>query len=421
MKNQILLKDINIFDVKDGTFKNNMDILIENDLIENVGKIKETNVEKRIDCSGKFAVPGLFDCHTHIAFLTTMADNKKKKMLKDFVEKGITQIRDVGGPLNVLKKLKENISNGKLTGPEIFYAGPMLEKSPLYWEKHNKILPGFTVAINTKKDARNIIQELSNEGASLVKTFNKFDIDIFKYLVSEAKEHSLPVTHDPGHPIFHHIPMDKAIGFGVKCFEHGKSPWPIVLKNNLYLEYDKVFNTKSDKKDIMTFVGKIFSLGMESISLTKLQELIDTMVQNNVYFCPTLNVFKPKEEQQDEKISQKEQDKRKKTLEIMYKISHFFTKEITKQNIKILIGQDGCNPESTFNEMFTLKECGLSESEIIKGATIYPSEWLGITEKFGSISANKKANILILNKNPLEDIQNIRTSYMVLQNGKVIF
>ena len=121
MKNQILLEDMNIFDVKDGTFKNNMDILIENDIIKNVGKIKETNVEKRIDCSGKFAVPGLFECHAHIAFLTTMDENDKKKMLKEFVEKGITQIRDVGGPLNVLKKLKEEISNGKFEGPEIFY------------------------------------------------------------------------------------------------------------------------------------------------------------------------------------------------------------------------------------------------------------------------------------------------------------
>ena len=94
---------------------------------------------------------------------------------------------------------------------------------------------------------------------------------------------------------------------------------------------------------------------------------------------------------------------------------------MVKQNIKILIGHDGFDSELTFNEMFLLKKCGLSESEIIKGATIYPSEWLGITEQFGSMSANKKANILILNKNPLEDIQNIRTSHMVLQNGKVIF
>jgi len=421
MKNQILLKNINIFDVKDGTFKNNLDILIENDIIKNIGKIKETDFEKRIDCSGKFAVPGLFDCHTHIAFLTTMDDNKKKKMLKEFVEKGITQIRDVGGPLNVLKKLKEDISNGKLTGPEIFYAGPMLEKSPLDWEEDNKTLPGFTVAINTKKDARNIIQELSNEGASLVKTFNKFDVDVFKYLVGEAKEHNLPVTHDPGYPLFQHIPMDRAIDFGVKCFEHAKSPWPIVLKDNLQLEHNKIFGSKSEGKNFIAFADKIFSLGMASISLTKLQELIDKMVQNNVYFCPTLNIFKQSSEDIPENLSKEEQINQQETLKVLNKVSLFFTQEIIKQKVKILVGQDDCSSEFTFDEIRYLGECGLSESEIIKGATIYPSEWLGITEKFGSISANKKANILILNKNPLEDIKNIRTPYMVLQNGKVIF
>ena len=71
--------------------------------------------------------------------------------------------------------------------------------------------------------------------------------------------------------------------------------------------------------------------------------------------------------------------------------------------------------------MELLKEIGLSESEIIKGATIYPAQWLGIADQLGSISPNKKASILILNKNPLEDIQNIKTAQLVLQNGKIVF
>lgn len=77
-------------------------------------------------------------------------------------------------------------------------------------------------------------------------------------------------------------------------------------------------------------------------------------------------------------------------LEVLVKISLFFTKEMIKQNVKILVGQDGLMPKFTFDEMRYLKELGLSESEIIKGATIYPAEWLGIVDQFGSISPNKR-------------------------------
>jgi imidazolonepropionase-like amidohydrolase len=133
-----------------------------------------------------------------------------------------------------------------------------------------------------------------------------------------------------------------------------------------------------------------------------------------------LHVFKNYAEH-PEAYRDDELDKFKKRFEILYKISRFITKETVNKGVKILVGQDGWNPRFTFDEMQLLEELGLSESEIIKGATIYPAEWLGIADEFGSISPNKKANILILNKNPLEDIQNIRTTHAVLLNGKIVF
>ncbi|HEX7401817.1 MAG TPA: amidohydrolase family protein, partial [candidate division Zixibacteria bacterium] len=343
----------------------------------------------------------------------------KKQILKEFVVRGITQVRDVGGPVKTLKSMKDNISNGEFVGPVIFYAGPMLEKDPLTWEEQNKILPGITVAVNSKQDAKNIIQEISNEGASLVKIFGKFDEDVFKYLLAEAKEHNLPVTIDPGDKLFHSIPMDMGIDLGIRCFEHGKAPWPVVLKDDLKAEHDNLMGRKADNKDKQAFTEKVLSLGIESISLTKLQELIDKMLDHNVYFCPTLHAVKCMQIQEQQSKEPKKNEIEK--LKILDEINIFFTKEMIRQNVKILVGQDGVMPEFTFNEMKLLKDLSLSESEIVKGATIYPAQWLGIADQLGSISPNKKANILILNKNPLEDIQNIKTTHLVLQNGKIVF
>ena len=420
MKERILLKNINLFDVENATLRNNADILIEDGTIKEMGEVNYIDEENltQIDCSHKFALPGLFECHGHLAWVTTLEDKVKKQTLKEFVVKGITQVRDVAGPVKILKRLKNDISNGEFLGPDIFYSGPMLEKSPLTWEENNKFLPGITVAINSKQDAKSIVEEISNEGASLVKTFGKFDLDVFKYLLDEAKEHNLPVTHDPGPTFFHSVPMDRGIDLGIRCFEHGKSPWYVVLKDDLKSEHDSLID--ADPKAKEAFITKVMALGIESISLTKLQQLIDKMLDHDVYFCPTLYPFKYLANHPEE-YSKDEPDKFKKRFEIMYKIGRVFTEEIIKQSVKILVGHDGYNPEFTFNEIELLKELGLSESEIIKGATIYPALWLGIADQIGSISPNKKANILILNKNPLEDIQNIKTTHAVLLNGKVVF
>ena len=438
-KKQILLKNVNIFDVDKGIFRSNQDILIEDDHINEVGKVSHAVDESltQIDCSQKFALPGLFECHAHLTILINQPDEVKreilkecgienngqeleleKEVLKEFAREGITQIRDCGGPVKTLKTLKDEVSQGEYVGPDLFYAGPMLEKSPLTGEGNNKRWPGFTVAVNSKQDAKNIIEQISNEGASLVKTFGKFDIDVFKYLLDEAKERNLPVTHDPGPTFFHSVPMDRGIDLGIRCFEHGKSPWYVILQDDLKSEHDSLLEADPVTKE--AFIDKMFSIGRESISMTKLKQLIDKMANRSVYFCPTLHVFKHYAEH-PEVYREDELDKFKKRFEIMYEISCLIAKEVMKQDIKILVGQDGWNPRFTFNEMKLLKENGLSEPEIIKGATIYPAQWLGIADQFGSISPNKKASILILNRNPLEDIQNMKTAHLVLHNGKIVF
>ena len=439
MKERILLKSGNLLDTTSGTIKTNVDVLIQDGIIKEVGKVEPVDEASltQIDCTQKYILPGLFDCHTHLSVLTNQDEEVQKEILqecgiekanraielekyvlKDFVAKGITQVRDVGGPLNTLKSLKDKISQGTYVGPDLFYAGPMLQKGPLTGDQTNKRWPGWNVAVNSKQDARGIVRLLSKEGASLVKAFRGFNPTVLKCLIDEAREVNLPVTHDPGPTFFHTVPMDVGIELGIKCFEHGKSPWYVVLKDNLKSEHDSLINADPESKQ--AFISSVMSAGAESISMTKLRRLIEMMIENNVWFCPTLHVFKFYSEK-PEVFNEDEPDKYRKIFERLYEVSRVITSEVVKRKVKILVGQDGYIPRFTLNEMQLLKEIGLSESEIIKGATIYPAEWLGIADQLGSISPNKKANILILNKNPLEDIRNIRTTKAVLQGGKVVF
>jgi imidazolonepropionase-like amidohydrolase len=439
MKERILLKSGNLLDTTSGTIKTNLDVLIQDAIIKEVGKVEPIDEASltQIDCTKRYLLPGLFDCHTHLSVLTNQDEETQKEILqecgvektnhaieleeyvlKDFVAKGITQVRDVGGPLNTLRSLKDEISVGTYIGPDLFYAGPMLQKGPLTGDQMNKRWPGWNVAVNSIRDARGIVQLLSKEGASLVKAFRGFNPTVLKCLINEAQKVNLPVTHDPGPTFFHTVPMDVGIELGIKCFEHGKTPWYVVLKDSLKSEHDSLMNADQESKQ--AFIARVMSAGVESISMTKLRQLIDMMIENNVWFCPTLHVFKFYSEK-PEVFNEDEPDKYGKIFKRLYEVSRVITSEVAKRKVRILVGQDGYIPRFTLNEMQLLKEIGLSEPEIIKGATIYPAEWLEITDQLGSISPNKKANILILNKNPLEDIQNIMTTHAVLQNGKIVF
>jgi imidazolonepropionase-like amidohydrolase len=436
---RILLKNGNVFDAKQGTFRSDLDILIEGDIIKEVGKIDlggESGV-KQIDCSLKYVLPGLFECHAHLTVLTNQPEEEKKairkecgikhtaegddlekQVLEEFVRNGITQVRDCGGPVKTLRAMRDKISQREYVGPDLFYAGPMLEKSPLRGEENNKRWPGFTVAVDSKQDAENIVEEISGEGASLVKTFGKFDEDVLKHLLEKAKDRNLPVTHDPGPTFFHAVPVDKAIDLGIRCIEHGKSPWYFALKDDLKSEHDRLVSDDPQAKE--AFVEKVFAIGADSISMPKLQRLIEKMVDNDVYICPTLRVFRHYVEQ-PEQFNDKEPEKFRKRFEVLYEVARVITEEIAKGGIRILVGCDGWSPIFTFEEMEELKYVGLSEAEIIKGATIYPAQWLGKAHEYGSISVGAKANILILRENPLKQIKSTRTTCAVLKNGVAAF
>lgn len=419
----ILLKNIHVFDVHSGEMSSPIDILIERDRIKSVGPDIDSSQKglQQIDCAGKYAVPGLFDCHTHLAFLKVRGKSTLKTLLAQFVQNGVTQVRDVGGPVKVLQEISESILSGEMLGPEFFYTGPMLEKPPLNWEDYNKVLPGFTIPVESREDVDLIILELIAGGAQLIKTFNKFDLDVYQYLLAQARKNSLRVVHDPGKPMFQSVPIDKAIDLGVTSIEHAMAVWSVSLKDELKEEHDRILSEGMDENAGKAFMAKVTKLGSDSVSPDKLEKIINKMIANEVYLCPTLYVMEFMSGQPPSKDTPKEeQEQRQKSIATLIEVGSYFVGEMAKRKVKLLVGQDNMNPMGTLVEMKLLSDCGMDVSEIIKGATLYPARLLGVEERLGSISSGKQANISIVDKNPLEDIKNIRDPFMVINKGKVV-
>jgi len=455
MENKKILQNLQIYNVDKQTFSETTDILIENGVIGKIDYVplEDHHTAEVFDCSEKYALPGLFESHAHLALLSVLKPENKKWVLQSFLDKGITQIRDVGGPLDFLKRLTQEISTGKLKGPDIFYSGPMLEKSPLTWKRNNEVFPGFTTSVNTIEDAEQIITTLVDQDATFVKTFNKFDREVFEYLFQRAKESDLRFTLDPGSPFFPSISIRLGLELGVNCFEHASHILSSVLVDDL--EKEQVFPDNSqEQKD--SFVKKILQQGTNSIDKTKLTHLLSTMVENDSYYCLTLAVFHPEkgidfskpETVADSSLSkeekkyypaimndlknafkdiQEDEDARKRRYgtftkaEDVYPFLKLFTQHMAKANVKLLAGHDGFSPIRTILELELLKEYGFSPAQVLNSATLYPAAWLGIEDQYGSLTKKKKANILIVNDNPLSDIQNIKKVHLVFKDGTVVY
>lgn len=426
----VLLQHLRVFDVSTGVMSEPQDILIAAGRISALGRnLKPGSPVEEIDCAGKYAVPGLFDCHIHLVHLTDKGGDTLRTTLAGFVARGITHIRDVGGPIDVLHRLKERVTSGEMLGPEIFYAGPMLEHSPLTWDRFNKEYPGFTVAVDSTADVDSILNALSQQGASMIKTFNKQDPAVYRHMVEAARRLSVRIVHDPGEPLFHAVPMDVALDLGITSIEHAKSPWPVVLKDGLKQEHDALLGPGKEQMAKMGVLMKAAGLGVGSISEDRLRQLAEKMKESHAFLCPTLFVLMNAEKEAiEESRKQMGVDSLPAPARQMIKtivggmaaVSRHIVHEFAGYGVKMLVGQDGDDPAATFTEMRFMKEAGVPEAEIIKGATLYPAQWLGVDDRLGSIAPGRQADILVVNGDPLADIAQMESTFLVVRDRRVM-
>lgn len=426
----LVLRGILVVDPVRGVIGRPQNIVISNGKVRDIAFITELpHSSTEIDCTGKYAVPGLFDCHTHLAHLATEGEAEARTKLGEFVRRGVTQVRDVGGPIDVLSRLHERITRGETVGPELFFTGPMLERSPLTYEAINERLPGFTVAIDSREDADRLPPELAQRGASMIKIFNRIDRDVFEHLIRVARRNSMQIVFDPGMPLFHDVPIDQALNLGVTSIEHAKAPWPVVLIDELKEEHDRLAAGDGNEMARMMFMMRVAGLGAKSVSMERLHAIADLMIAKDAYLCPTLNVLASleamavaqiKQQQQIEEIPEFMMQAIRKNAAGMETVSQLVVREFAARGVKMLVGQDGIEPEGVFVEMRWMKECGVSDLEILRGATIYPARWLGVDERLGTITPGRDANILIVNRNPLEDVANLEDTFLVLRKGAIV-
>src|SRR5262245_34612298 len=185
-------------------------VLIERQRIVAVGPAPSIGIPRGariVDGHGRFLIPGLADMHAHLT-AAGEPDGSRRFMIPLLIATGITTVRDMGGYLESLVSLREEIKKGKRLGPQIFYAGPYLDGSPPSFE------PSFVVMNRTQ--ANQDVDQLVQRGVDFIKVQSILSRDAYFAIAEAARREQIPfVGHVPDH-----VRAAEAADAGQRSVEH---------------------------------------------------------------------------------------------------------------------------------------------------------------------------------------------------------
>lgn len=399
-----LIKTGRLIDVESGKVLTNQMILVRNDSIIQVdSSIAITNDAIVIDLSKYTVLPGLIDCHTHITgqpggdyyadiFRKTPVDVAVTAHLyaKRTLEAGFTTVRDLGASGLVDVALRNAINNGDIVGPNIYAATAFIGSTGSHGD-----LNGFSAYLqfNMPKGMSGVANGV--EGVREQVRYNvKNGADVIKFgasagVLSEEESVGAPqYTQEEMNAI---VSEAKMWGRKTAAHAHGTEAIKMAVKAGVASVEHGSF------------------LDAEGIQLMKERGtyLVADVYDDEYIIAEYAKLGYP------EKIINKEK--------MVGKLQRENFQKAVEAGVKIAYGTDaGVYPHGWNGKQFKwMTRFGLSPMGAIQAATIHAADLIGIKDKTGSIKAGKKADIIAVMINPLEDVTSLENVQFVMKNGVV--
>ena len=431
-----LISGARVIDIYTGA-KHIKDILVCDEKIVAMGPVDSLDVPngtERIDAAGQYAIPGLWDAHIHM----TIWPEFTHQLSTLLVANGITSVRDMGGQVEDIVALREHNRQQGVVAPRMWIAGPIIDGAP-------HMAQSFGVEVNTPEEAVQLVDALVELGIDLVKPYEMLLPEVFKALIKRAQHHELPSA---GH-IPERMTISEVLDIGQYDLQHlggtgSGMKYDCVLDHHPMPDRTAILDARTPEEsglDLLLKVGGATHITPEDMDPEKIDELIQLFVEKGTWHTPTLVAcvsfsdlgfvedsfakdvvrYLPKVRQQAAiNIQKPTADPTN-----VYKFGQWslqIVNQLHKAGVKLLAGTDSPplhTPAFCLHlELKALVIAGLSPLEALQTATINPAEFFNITEDSGSIEVGKFADIVLLEKDPLMDIDNCRCINSVLSRGQ---
>jgi len=286
----IVLEGATVIDGTGGLPKPNTTIVINESRIACLSSSAESNHDLNfsastnvINLTGKYIIPGLLDMHAHVANVrkNSYNQNESEYMLRMLLAHGVTTIRNPGGPTEQSVALRENVSEGKIVGPQIFTAGQLLNTPDIP-------VPFVERLVQTEQDVRQEVRTQALAGVDYIKLYVGLTPDLVKAAIDEAHFNGIKVI---GH--LYLTSWTDAADLGIDALTHGVPVSPFLLSK----ENQQKFLEAGDHP-----FNHFLWLDLVDLNGPEINEMIMALVNNDIPIDPTLNVYEAiiKEEPQNQ-------------------------------------------------------------------------------------------------------------------------
>ena len=361
----------------------NATVVVQNGRIVAAGPSASTSVPqgaRRIDVTGKTIVPGLWDNHAHLHQI---------EWIPTYFAAGVTSVRDMGSEWPLLVAMRNAIRSGKISGPNLFFAGLVDGPGPQGFGE-------FSAA--TPEEGRAIVRRYHQMGFEMIKIYLALAPDVTAAICDEAHKQGMTCTG--------HVPtsmdLHAAIDSGMDQIAH----FPV--RGDL--------TSDSGKKQLAHFVakktifdptaswgeigGKSAQEPMQNIQPV-MQHLPVALLQNRVAG-----------------LGQAATDTATSHARLARTLANL--KAAHDAGVPLITGTDeGIPAYSVYREIELYAKAGFTNMEALQAATSVAATAMRVANDVGTIEKGKRADLLVLDANPLDNISNIRTVRFVMKDGKM--
>jgi imidazolonepropionase-like amidohydrolase len=373
-------------------------VLIEGDRIVAAGPRATTKIPdgaKIVDVTGKFLLPGLWDMHAHLY---------QSEFGPTYLAAGITTARDVGNDMEFGTALRDAAKEKRGLGPRMLLAGYIDGKN----DGHS-----FDVQVETPEEARAAVQHYKDAGYEQLKIRDNVKLETLKVICAEAHRLGMTVTG--------HVPEGmnalQAVEAGMDQLAHlnyvesgffpkrDRNNPPVTINLNApnvtnALKFFKEHGTVIDPTDaVLELMLRPLNVPIESFEpgVTKVPAELKVQINKKGESADMAEGLRM-------------------VVDVLLKI----TGALHKAGVPIVAGTDVGVPGHTLHrELELYVKAGLTPLEAIQAATIVPARVMKLDGEVGAIEVGKRADLIIVDANPLDNISNIRKLRFVVTQGRL--
>jgi imidazolonepropionase-like amidohydrolase len=365
-------------------------------------KVKVPAGAERIDVTGKYIIPGLWDMHAHY---------EQVEWGPIYLAAGVTTVRDVGNEYDFITQVRDAVNSGKALGPHMLLAGIV--------DGEGQYALGIS-RVTSPADAEKWVQRYHDSNFQQIKIYSSVTSDNVKAICTDAHKLGMTVTG--------HIPIGmnayQGVDDGMDMINHIHYITDLLLPKG----FDRQKATRLERFEAMASVDINSEEGKKAVAFFKRHgTVIDpTMALMEMQFRPASQA----PEAMEPGIARVAPELREQLVNggMPADIAGFGQKmrqhdlevigALHKAGVPIVVGTDQSVPGfSVYREIELYVEAGFTPMEALQAATIVPARAMKVDTDSGSIAVGKRADLDVLDANPLDNIHNIRSVRSVVSSG----